>query len=97
MRTIAYVDLQPSDHGTRVHVTLRSHPFIAAFMTVWLALVAALGAAASVLAGATHLWATVAPLLLLAFGFAFIALGRWLVRSERAALLEFISVVISPR
>jgi hypothetical protein len=34
---------------------------------------------------------------MLIFGFAFIALGRWLVRAERAALLDYVRVVISPR
>jgi hypothetical protein len=95
MRTIAYVDLQPNDRGTRVEVTLRSHPFIAAFMTFWLGLVAVFVAVASLVAA--QLWATVVAFLLLAFGFAFIALGRWFVRSERTALLEFIGVVLSPR
>jgi hypothetical protein len=98
MRTIAYVDLEPSDQGTRVHATLRSHPFIAAFMTVWIAMVAAFNIVilALVLGGATHPWNLVFPLLMLIFGFAFIGFGRWLVRSERAALLDYIGVVISP-
>jgi hypothetical protein len=99
MRTIAYVDLEPSDQGTRVHATLRSHPFIAAFMTVWIAMVAAfnVGVLVLVLGGATQLWNLVVPLLMLIFGLGFIALGRWLVRSEGAALLQYIRVVISPR
>jgi hypothetical protein len=98
-RTIAYVDPQAMDHGTKVRVTLQSETVASVLATAWIAMVGAFNVAvlALVLGGATQFWNLVVPLVMLIFGFAFIALGRWLVRAERAALLDYVRVVISPR
>jgi Na+/alanine symporter len=98
-RTFAYIKLQPADRGTQLQVTLRSHQLIAAFMTSWIALAALfdIPIAAVVLAGGAKSYNLVVPLLIPAFGVAFIALGRFVVRSERKELLDFVSMVISPR
>jgi hypothetical protein len=98
-RTFAYITLQPADQGTQVRVMLRSHDLTATFMTAWIGLAALFNIAilAIVLTGATQPYNLVFSLVLMVFGVAFIPLGRFLVRSERSALLDFVSMVISLR
>jgi positive regulator of sigma E activity len=90
--TIAVVRLQPVGHGTRVEVTLRSYYLVAAFMTLWLGLVVLFNIVvlSATLGGSGHIEDLVLTLAFLAFGFAFVAVGRLLARPDAPALLDFI-------
>ena len=98
-RTFAYIKLQPGDRATQVQVTLRSHYFVAVFVTAWIALVALFNAAtvAIVVTGGAQPYGLVVPFFLVGLGISFIPLCRFLVRSERAALLDFVGMVMSVR
>ena len=89
--TLAVVTLQPGGHGTQVEITSRSDYLVAAFITLWLGFVVLIAGVGAVLSGKAEAWGFL--LFFLLFGFGFMALGRLLARSDRAALLEFIAQV----
>jgi hypothetical protein len=95
--TRAFVKLQPMNGGAQVEVTLRSHYFVAANMTVWIAVAALfnVAAAAVVVYGVAQPVTLVVSLLVLGMGISFIPQGRFFARSDRAALLDFVSMVLS--
>lgn len=98
-RTLAYIKLQPGEQGTEVRLTLRSHYFVAAFITGWIALVALFNAftAAIIVTAGAQPYGLVLPFFLAGLGILFIPVGRFQVRSEPAALLDFVRMVISVR
>jgi hypothetical protein len=95
---LADVRLRPGGRGTQVEITLRSHYFAAAFITLWLGFTVlfAVGGFGPLLTGTggSQDW-TVMPFLLFfpIFGFGFIAFGRLLARRDGSTLLEFIARV----
>jgi hypothetical protein len=98
-QTFAAVKLRPGGHGTEVSVTLRSSYFVAAFITFWLGLVilfnfGMFGRALTTAGQFQDLAFTIGfPL----FGFAFLAFGRLIARSEGDALLDFIQQTTDAR
>jgi hypothetical protein len=85
--------------GAQVEVTLRSHYFVAAYITVWItgAALFNVAALAVVVNGVAQPVTLVVSLLILGMGISFIPQGRFLARSDRAALLDFASMVLSVR
>jgi len=88
--TRAAVKLEPANEGTWVTVTLRSDYSQAAFITFWLGFVVLMNLGFVI---GSHL--SVVPLVLPLAGVGFIALARLFARPDRAALLDFIRMVLS--
>jgi ABC-type multidrug transport system permease subunit len=94
-RMLADVRLRPGGHGTQVEITLRSQNSAAVLVTLWLGLVVLVTIVffGSVLNGTNPPELLVVMPFFLFFGLGFMAVGRLLARSDRAALLEFIARV----
>jgi len=94
-RMLADVRLRSGGHGTLVEITLRSQNSAAVLVTLWLGLVVLVTIVffGSVLNGTNPPELLVVMPFFLFFGLGFMAVGRLLARSDRAALLEFIARV----
>jgi hypothetical protein len=98
-QTVASGKWIPEGDGTRIELALGMNRMVAVFMLAWLAAIAAVGltwwlsgAPAAVSHPATEPWFVGAiPILMLVFGVALIAFGRWLARNEATELIEFLS------
>jgi hypothetical protein len=91
--TRAAVKLEPTNEGACVTVTLHSDYWPTAFLTFWLGF-ALLFNVWVIVAGA-HLQDLVPTLILPIAGVGFVALARLFARPDRAALLDFIRMVLS--
>jgi len=95
-QTFMFGAVQADGRGARIVARTGMHPFAAVFMTLWLSVIAlasAIGVTGLVLAepGQTAPWFVIlVPVGMLAFGIALVGIGRWIARSERARLVEFL-------
>ena len=88
--------------GTRVHCRVGLHPFVTAFLTVWIGivLIGCIWMIASLVSGAipANRWPQAAiPFLMLAGGVALLKVGQFLSRDEADFLVDFLRKTIDAR
>jgi hypothetical protein len=89
--------VQADGRGARIVARTGMHPFAAAFMTLWLSVIAigvTIGVAGLIQAQPGEpvpALLILVPIGLLAFGVALVGIGRWIARNERALLVEFLA------
>ena len=103
-RTFVWADVNPGSRGTVLTLRVGMSRFVIPFMAFWFTGVILIGGSASVMAVKDFLegnsnngeWiALIVPPLMIAFGVALVAFGRWLGRNERPFLIEFIKSTLS--
>jgi hypothetical protein len=85
----------PYAGGSRVEARMGLHPFVRIFMVVWLFLVVGIGSAAfpglvEEASDPTRRLIGLVPVVMIVGFFAMLAIGRWIAREERAALVAFL-------
>jgi hypothetical protein len=103
-RTIVFADVSPGNGGTVLTLRFGMSRFVVPFMTFWFTGVLLTGGAASIMAvkdfiegkSRTGEWiAFIVPPLMIIFGIALVAFGRWLGRDERPFLIDFFKNTLS--
>jgi hypothetical protein len=94
---------EPGVTGTKITGSFRMHPFVIAFMAVWFGMLFLIGG--TIIVGGFHpapsgrhpapLIGILAPLLMMLFGVGLVSLGKWLGRSEKDAIAEFLQQTFS--
>lgn len=98
-QTVLRATYQEAADGTHLSCCAGMHPFVVAFMVVWFAVITSIGIGVLVTVFGSPgdnsiLYSVFAVVVMVAFGFALIRIGRWLAQGELERMLAFLKEVI---